>query len=53
MKLVACVSSNIKPKRSTQGMVTDSDFLRLRSAEYVDTDRRYKIKTWKAQLKGS
>lgn len=31
LKLVACVFSNIKPKRSTQGMVTDSDFLRLRN----------------------
>lgn len=52
LKLVACVSSNIKPKRSTQGMVTDSDFLRLRSAEYVDTRQKVQDQDMESTVKG-
>lgn len=52
LKLVACVFSNIKPKRSTQGMVTDSDFLRRRNAEYVDTRRKVQDQDMESTIKG-
>lgn len=37
LKLMAHLFSNIKPKRPLRGMVMDSDILRLRNVEYVDT----------------
>lgn len=65
LKLMAHLFSNIKPKRPSRGMVMDSDILRLRNVEYVDTAQvkfaqrsnkikqdQNKIKMGKAQLKG-
>lgn len=37
LKLMAHLSSNIKPERPSRGMVMDSDILRLRNVECVDT----------------
>lgn len=44
--------SNIKSKRSTQGMVTDGDFLRFRNVECVDARQKVQDPDMGGTIKG-